>query len=91
MPTLSDEKIIFVSENDLWEVSIKGGDAKRLTTSKGIITNHNNKPPLVIQAEISSQTSFKFNTIIIAAIIHEAIITQILLANEPIILRSDVK
>ena len=38
MPTLSDEKIVFVSENDLFEVDIKGGIARRLTTSKGVIS-----------------------------------------------------
>ena len=38
MPTIADEKIIFVSENDLWSVPIKGGIATRLTTSQGAIS-----------------------------------------------------
>lgn len=38
MPTLSKEKIIFVAENDLWEVPLTGGVASRLTTSQGAIS-----------------------------------------------------
>lgn len=38
MPTVSNEKIAFISENDLWEVPITGGNASRLTTSQGAIS-----------------------------------------------------
>ena len=38
MPTLSDEKIVFVSENDLWQVPLEGGIAIRLTTTQGEIS-----------------------------------------------------
>ncbi|MFW9928722.1 MAG: S41 family peptidase [Candidatus Thorarchaeota archaeon] len=38
MPTISDNKIVFISENDLWEVSLNGGKASRLTTSQGAIS-----------------------------------------------------
>lgn len=39
MPTLSNEKIVFVSENDLWQVPLEGGNAIRLTTSLGAISS----------------------------------------------------
>ena len=38
MPSLSSEKIVFVSENDLWTVPLTGGVANRLTTSLGAIS-----------------------------------------------------
>ena len=37
MPTVFGDKIVFVSEDDLWEVNIKGGSARRLTTTNGSI------------------------------------------------------
>ena len=32
-PTIHRNKLVFVCENDLWEVTIEGGEARRLTTS----------------------------------------------------------
>ena len=37
-PIICGDRIVFVSENDLWEVSIDGGIARRLTANKGEIT-----------------------------------------------------
>ena len=34
-PALSQDGIVFVAEGDLWKVSDKGGDAKRLTSNVG--------------------------------------------------------
>lgn len=34
-PTVHDERIVFVSEDDLWEVSVEGGPARRLTANPG--------------------------------------------------------
>lgn len=36
-PTISKNQIAFVADDDLWEVSIQGGTANRLTANKGII------------------------------------------------------
>lgn len=38
-PTIFDLKIVFVSEDDLWEVPASGGIARRLTSNSGDITN----------------------------------------------------
>lgn len=38
-PTINDIKIVFVSEDDLWEVSAFGGIARRLTSNMGEVTN----------------------------------------------------
>ena len=34
-PTIHDEKIVFVAEDDLWTVEAKGGVARRLTSGLG--------------------------------------------------------
>jgi len=34
-PTVHDETIVFAAEGDLWEISIVGGSARRLTTHEG--------------------------------------------------------
>ena len=34
-PTVHDDRIVFVSEDDLWEVSAEGGRARRLTANPG--------------------------------------------------------
>ncbi|MCC6144666.1 MAG: PDZ domain-containing protein [Candidatus Hydrogenedentes bacterium] len=36
-PTISGDTIVFVAEDDLWEVSVEGGLARRLTTSVGAV------------------------------------------------------
>lgn len=38
-PTIHDIKVVFVSEDDLWEVSSLGGIARRLTSNSGEVTN----------------------------------------------------
>ena len=38
-PTVSQNNIVFVSENDLWQISFKGGEAKRLTSSPSEINS----------------------------------------------------
>lgn len=38
-PTVHNDKIVFVSEDDLWEVSSSGGVARRLTSNSGEVTN----------------------------------------------------
>lgn len=37
-PTMHEDKIVFVSEDDLWQVSDTGGVARRLTSNLGIIS-----------------------------------------------------
>jgi tricorn protease len=37
-PTIYQEKIVFVSEDDLWSVGIQGGIARRLTSNLGEVT-----------------------------------------------------
>lgn len=34
-PTVFEDRVVFVSEDDLWEVSLDGGVARRLTSGKG--------------------------------------------------------
>ncbi len=34
-PTVHDDRVVFVSEDDLWEVPLEGGRARRLTSVKG--------------------------------------------------------
>ena len=38
-PTIHDIKVVFVSEDDLWEVPSSGGVARRLTSNSGEVTN----------------------------------------------------
>ncbi len=38
-PTIHDIKVVFVSEDDLWEVPSLGGVARRLTSNSGEVTN----------------------------------------------------
>ena len=38
-PTVHDSKVVFVSEDDLWQVSLEGGIASRLTSALGTISN----------------------------------------------------
>jgi len=38
-PTVHKDTIVFVSEDDLWKVPLKGGTAERLTSNLGQITN----------------------------------------------------
>ncbi|MEO8445957.1 MAG: S41 family peptidase, partial [bacterium] len=38
-PTINDIKVVFVSEDDLWEVPSSGGVARRLTSNSGEVTN----------------------------------------------------
>jgi tricorn protease len=38
-PTLHDERIVFVSDDDLWTVDAGGGTARRLTASKGPVAS----------------------------------------------------
>lgn len=38
-PTLSDDTIVFVSEDDLWSVPLDGGVARRLTSSLGRVSS----------------------------------------------------
>jgi tricorn protease len=37
-PTIHDDTIVFVSEDDLWQVSAAGGMARRLTSNSGSVT-----------------------------------------------------
>src|SRR5262245_58380494 len=37
-PTIHDETIIFVTEDDLWSVSVTGGVARRLTSNLGEVS-----------------------------------------------------
>lgn len=37
-PTIYKDTIVFVAEDDLWEVNIKGGVVRRLTTNLGEVT-----------------------------------------------------
>ena len=38
-PTIHEDTIIFVSEDDLWQVDVKGGIAKRLTSNLGEVSH----------------------------------------------------
>ncbi|MCB5267495.1 MAG: peptidase, partial [Candidatus Cloacimonetes bacterium] len=38
MPTVHDGQVVFVSEDDLWSVSLKGGRAQRLTSNLGSVS-----------------------------------------------------
>ena len=38
-PTIYGDRIVFVSEDDLWEVAVDGGVARRLTANVGAISN----------------------------------------------------
>ena len=38
-PTIYGDRVIFVSEDDLWTVSTKGGIARRLTSNLGPVSN----------------------------------------------------
>lgn len=38
-PTIHKNKVVFVSEDDLWEVSIRGGVARRLTANLGLASH----------------------------------------------------
>jgi tricorn protease len=38
-PSVSNDSIVFVSEDDLWKVSSDGGDAVRITTNAGEVSN----------------------------------------------------
>ncbi|MBS1516459.1 MAG: PDZ domain-containing protein [Bacteroidetes bacterium] len=38
-PTVHGDKIVFVSEDDLWEVDSAGGTARRITSNSGEVTN----------------------------------------------------
>jgi tricorn protease len=37
-PTLHQDTIVFVCEEDLWSVPVSGGTARRLTTSRGVVS-----------------------------------------------------
>ena len=37
-PTINDEKVVFVCEDDLWSVPASGGDARRLTSNLGEVS-----------------------------------------------------
>ncbi|HEY5578066.1 MAG TPA: peptidase, partial [Acidimicrobiia bacterium] len=37
-PTVHRDTVVFVSEDDLWEVGLEGGTARRLTANPGMIT-----------------------------------------------------
>ncbi len=43
-PTVFENRVIFVSEDDLWDVSINGGYARRLTSSPGNASNPHFSP-----------------------------------------------
>ncbi|RAL20381.1 peptidase [Lujinxingia litoralis] len=38
-PTVSGDRVVFVSEDDLWEVPLSGGFARRLSGSRGQVSN----------------------------------------------------
>lgn len=38
-PTIHNHQIVFVAEDDLWQININGGTAKRLTANLGIISD----------------------------------------------------
>jgi tricorn protease len=38
-PTINENKVVFVCEDDLWEVPSEGGNARRLTSNSGEVTN----------------------------------------------------
>ena len=38
-PSVHSDRIVFVSEDDLWEVSVTGGQARRITSTRGMISN----------------------------------------------------
>ena len=37
-PTINDENVVFVCEDDLWSVPASGGDARRLTSNLGEVS-----------------------------------------------------
>jgi len=39
MPTIHQDRVVFVSEDDLWQVSVKGGIATRLTSNLGEVSS----------------------------------------------------
>lgn len=43
-PTIHNDKIVFVSEDDLWEVNAFGGTARRLTSNSGEVSNPHYSP-----------------------------------------------
>ncbi|MBT4762349.1 MAG: hypothetical protein HOO06_11675 [Bdellovibrionaceae bacterium] len=55
-PSLHDETIIFVTDDNLWKVSLQGGQAQRLTTSEGICTSPFISPDGQAVAFINSET-----------------------------------
>ncbi len=38
-PTIFENKVVFVSEDDMWEVPARGGIARRLTANLGVVTH----------------------------------------------------
>ena len=38
-PDIFNDRLVFVSNNDVWEVSIEGGKAQRITSGIGVINN----------------------------------------------------
>lgn len=43
-PTINGDKVVFVSEDDLWEVPAEGGVARRLTSNSGEVTGPHFSP-----------------------------------------------
>ncbi len=38
-PDIFNERVVFLSNDDVWEVSVKGGDARRITSGIGVVNN----------------------------------------------------
>lgn len=43
-PTVFHKTVVFVSEGDLWEIPVEGGDARRLTSAQGKISHPHYSP-----------------------------------------------
>lgn len=58
-PTVHDSKVVFVSEDDLWQVPLEGGMASRLTSALGTISNPCFSPDGKWLAFSSSEEGYK--------------------------------
>lgn len=52
-PTIHDDTVVFVSEDDLWAVDVAGGDARRLTANPGRLSHPRLSPDGALIAYVS--------------------------------------